>query len=53
MHAELEWATITELSLPSGDWIQVFGPDDPIFAFLGDHARGPIDCSRSRKSSPH
>lgn len=30
MHAELERATITELSLPSGDWIQVFGPADPI-----------------------
>jgi aminoglycoside phosphotransferase len=42
LHVEFEEATTTELSLPSGDRVQLFAPGDPYFAFFREHARGPV-----------
>jgi catechol 2,3-dioxygenase-like lactoylglutathione lyase family enzyme len=39
---EFSEPTTTELSLPSGDRVQVFAPDDPYFEFFAEHARGPV-----------
>jgi catechol 2,3-dioxygenase-like lactoylglutathione lyase family enzyme len=39
---ELVEPETTELSLPSGDRVQVFGPGHPYFQFLGRHASGPV-----------
>jgi catechol 2,3-dioxygenase-like lactoylglutathione lyase family enzyme len=39
---ELEEEATVELSLPSGDRVQVFGPGHAYFAFFGAHARGPV-----------
>ena len=42
MRVEFEEETTTELSLPSGDRVQVFGPGDRYYDFFGAHARGPV-----------
>jgi hypothetical protein len=42
LRVELEEASTTELSLPSGDRVQVFGPGDAYFDFFGRHASGPV-----------
>jgi hypothetical protein len=42
MQVELERATTTELSLPSGDRVQVFGPGHPYYVLFSEHARGPV-----------
>jgi hypothetical protein len=42
LHVEFGEATTTELSLPSGDRVQVFAPGDPYFAFFREHTRGPV-----------
>ena len=42
MRVEFEEEASTELSLPSGDRVQVFGPGDRYYDFLGKHARGPV-----------
>jgi catechol 2,3-dioxygenase-like lactoylglutathione lyase family enzyme len=42
LDVEFERATSAELSLPSGDRVQVFGPGDPYFEFFREHARGPV-----------
>jgi hypothetical protein len=42
LQVELEEPTTTELSLPSGDRVQVFAPAHPYFAFLGRPANGPV-----------
>jgi hypothetical protein len=39
---EFEEPTTTELSLPSGDRVQVFAPEDPYFAFFGKQMNGPV-----------
>jgi catechol 2,3-dioxygenase-like lactoylglutathione lyase family enzyme len=39
---EFETPTTTELSLESGDRVQVFGPGDPYYEFFGEHGRGPV-----------
>jgi catechol 2,3-dioxygenase-like lactoylglutathione lyase family enzyme len=39
---EFEQEATAELSLPSGDRVQVFGPGDRYFEFLADHATGPV-----------
>jgi catechol 2,3-dioxygenase-like lactoylglutathione lyase family enzyme len=39
---EFEEPTTTELSLASGDRVQVFGPGDPTFQLFTEHARGPV-----------
>jgi catechol 2,3-dioxygenase-like lactoylglutathione lyase family enzyme len=39
---EFEEPTSTELSLPSGDRVQVFGPGDRYFELFGEQARGPV-----------
>jgi catechol 2,3-dioxygenase-like lactoylglutathione lyase family enzyme len=41
LRVEFEEPTTTELSLPSGDRVQVFAPGDPYFDFFGTHASGP------------
>jgi catechol 2,3-dioxygenase-like lactoylglutathione lyase family enzyme len=42
LRVEFEEPTTTELSLPSGDRVQVFAPGDPYFDFFGTHASGPV-----------
>lgn len=42
LHVEFEKVTTTELSLPSGDRVQVFAPGDPYFEFFREHASGPV-----------
>jgi catechol 2,3-dioxygenase-like lactoylglutathione lyase family enzyme len=42
LHVEFEEPTTTELSLPSGDRVQVFAPGDPYFEFFGGHASGSV-----------
>jgi catechol 2,3-dioxygenase-like lactoylglutathione lyase family enzyme len=42
LSVSFEEPTTTELSLGSGDRIQVFGPGDRYFEFFGRHASGPI-----------
>ena len=42
LRVEFEEPTTTELSLPSGDRVQVFAPGDPYFDFFGKHANGPV-----------
>jgi CYTH domain-containing protein len=43
LRVELEEPRTTELSLPSGDRVQVFAPAHPYFTFLGRHeANGPV-----------
>ncbi len=42
LRVEFEEATTIELSLPSGDRVQVFGPGDRYFEFFGEHATGPV-----------
>jgi hypothetical protein len=42
LRVEFEQPTTTELSLPSGDRVQVFAPGDPYFDFSGKHASGPV-----------
>jgi hypothetical protein len=42
LRVEFEEATTPELSLPSGDRVQLFAPGDPYFAFFREHARGPV-----------
>jgi catechol 2,3-dioxygenase-like lactoylglutathione lyase family enzyme len=39
---EFEEPTTTELSLPSGDRVQVFAPEDPYFEFFGEQTSGPV-----------
>jgi aminoglycoside phosphotransferase len=41
LRVEFQEPTTTELSLPSGDRVQVFAPGDPYFDFFSKHARGP------------
>jgi predicted enzyme related to lactoylglutathione lyase len=42
LRVELEQPTTTELSLPSGDRVQVFGAGDRYFDLYGKHASGPV-----------
>ena len=42
LRVEFAEATATELSLPSGDRVQLFAPADPYFDFLGEQARGSV-----------
>jgi catechol 2,3-dioxygenase-like lactoylglutathione lyase family enzyme len=42
LRVEFEQASTTELSLPSGDRVQLFAPGDRYFAFFAEHARGPV-----------
>jgi hypothetical protein len=42
LRVEFEEPTTTELSLPSGDRVQVFAPGNPYFDFFGKHASGPV-----------
>ena len=42
MRVEFEETGTTELSLPSGDRIQVFGPGSRYYDFFGQEARGPV-----------
>jgi hypothetical protein len=42
MRVEFAEATTVELSLPSGDRVQLFGPGDRYHEFFGAHARGPV-----------
>jgi len=42
LHVEFEEPTTTELSLPSGDRVQVFAPGDPYFEFFQEHSSGPV-----------
>jgi len=42
LRVEFEEPTTTELSLPSGDRVQVFAPGDQYFDFFGKHANGPV-----------
>jgi len=42
LRVEFEEATTTELSLPSGDRVQVFAPGDPYYEFFGEEASGPV-----------
>jgi catechol 2,3-dioxygenase-like lactoylglutathione lyase family enzyme len=42
LRVEFEEPTTTELSLPSGDRVQVFAPGDPYFDFFRKHAHGPV-----------
>jgi hypothetical protein len=39
---EFEQPTTIELSLPSGDRVQVFAPDDPYFDFFRRESSGPV-----------
>jgi catechol 2,3-dioxygenase-like lactoylglutathione lyase family enzyme len=39
---EFEEPTTTELALPNGDRVQVFGPGHRYDAFFEEHARGPV-----------
>ena len=42
LRVAFEEPTTTELALPNDDRVQVFGPGDPYFEFLGQHATGPV-----------
>jgi catechol 2,3-dioxygenase-like lactoylglutathione lyase family enzyme len=42
MRVDFAEATTVELSLPSGDRVQLFGPSDRYHEFFGAHARGPV-----------
>ena len=42
MRVEFEEENTTELSLASGDRVQVFGPGDRYHDFVDAHARGPV-----------
>jgi catechol 2,3-dioxygenase-like lactoylglutathione lyase family enzyme len=42
MRVEFERSATTELSLPSGDRVQVFAPGDHYYDFFGRHAHGPV-----------
>jgi catechol 2,3-dioxygenase-like lactoylglutathione lyase family enzyme len=42
LRVEFEHDTTAELSLPSGDRVQVFGPGDRYFEFFAEHAKGPV-----------
>jgi hypothetical protein len=42
LRVEFEDPTTTELSLPSGDRVQVFAPGNPYFEFFDNHANGPV-----------
>jgi predicted enzyme related to lactoylglutathione lyase len=42
MSIEFEGSTTTELSLPSGDRVQVFGPGDPYYGLFDRLAHGPV-----------
>jgi catechol 2,3-dioxygenase-like lactoylglutathione lyase family enzyme len=42
MRVEFERVTTTELSLPSDDRVQVFGPGDPYYELFERHAPGPV-----------
>jgi hypothetical protein len=42
LRVELQEPPTTELSLTSGDRVQVFAPGDPYFAFAEKHANGPV-----------
>jgi catechol 2,3-dioxygenase-like lactoylglutathione lyase family enzyme len=42
LRVEFEEPTTTELSLPSGDRVQVFAPGNPYFHFFGKHGSGPV-----------
>jgi hypothetical protein len=42
LQVEFTEARTTELSLPSGDRVQVFAPRDPYFEFFREHASGPV-----------
>jgi catechol 2,3-dioxygenase-like lactoylglutathione lyase family enzyme len=42
LRVEFEEAGTTELSLPSGDRIQVFGPGSHYYSFFGKEAHGPV-----------
>ena len=42
LQTEFEEATTTELSLQSGDRVQVFSPGDRYFNFFREHAHGPV-----------
>jgi catechol 2,3-dioxygenase-like lactoylglutathione lyase family enzyme len=42
LRVEFEQPTTTELSLSSGDRVQVFAPGDPYFAFFSEQASGPV-----------
>lgn len=39
---DLEEPATTELALPNGDRVQVFGPGSRYDAFFAEHARGPV-----------
>jgi hypothetical protein len=42
LRVEFEQPTTTELSLSSGDRVQVFAPGGPYFAFFSEQASGPV-----------
>jgi catechol 2,3-dioxygenase-like lactoylglutathione lyase family enzyme len=42
LRVEFEEDTTAELSLPSGDRVQVFGPGDRYFDFFAEQASGPV-----------
>jgi catechol 2,3-dioxygenase-like lactoylglutathione lyase family enzyme len=42
LRVKFEQPTTTELSLPSGDRVQVFAPGDPYFEFFSKQADGPV-----------
>jgi catechol 2,3-dioxygenase-like lactoylglutathione lyase family enzyme len=42
LRVEFEETGTTEMSLPSGDRIQVFGPGSHYYDFFGKEARGPV-----------
>jgi hypothetical protein len=42
LRVEFEQPTTMELSLSSGDRVQVFAPGDPYFAFFSEQASGPV-----------
>ena len=51
LRVEFERPTTTELSLSSGERVQVFAPGDPYFAFFSEQASGPSPCSKSTTST--
>ena len=42
LKVEFEERTTTELGLPSGDRVQIFGPGHPYDSFFEHYARGPV-----------
>ena len=42
LKVEFEQAATTELSLPSGDRVQVFAPGHSHYALFSEHAHGPV-----------